>query len=134
MNLTVQTTTERLAALAQPSLDAVSHLPLASSDWLFVCAGFEDRALEGLRRAISNRTHFNVLIILYAPFLPQNKADALRELCSVSAISYVEATYDRQNPSAFGRILLEVLASQPGRVFVDVSAMSRLLIVQTIVA
>ena len=135
MSVVVKTKRERLSELAKPSLECVECLPLINSDWLIVCAGFEDRALEALRRTIDHQqTDFNVLIILYEPFLPENKADALRELCHGSSVKYVEATYDRRNPSAFGGEILATLDNQPGRVFVDVSAMSRLLIVQTIVA
>jgi len=134
MNLSLQTPPEKLAALEKPSLNVVGQLELTADDWLIVCAGFEDRALEALKNAVGSRHQINVLIILYEPFVPQNKADALRELCTVSAANYVEATYDRRDPTAFGNVILKTLASRSGRIFVDVSSMSRLLIVQTIVA
>jgi len=134
MTLTLQTPEEKLAALPKPSLDAISQLDLTSDDWLVICAGFEERGLEALKKATASRSPFNILIILYEPFLPENKADELRQLCTVSGANYIEATYDRQNPAAFGSILLDAVAGCSGRIFVDVSAMSRLLIVQTIVA
>ena len=43
-------------------------------------------------------------------------------------------TYDRQNPAGFGAVLSEKIAGIKGRIFLDVSAMSRLLIVQSLVA
>ena len=134
MSTAVQTPRERLAAMPKPALGVVGQLELTRNDWLIVCAGFEDRALEALKRATRPGTTINVLIVLYEPFIPENKADDLRELCTASGNKYIEATYDRRDPAAFGGILLEALANQSGRIFVDVSAMSRLLIVQTIVA
>src|SRR6266404_4940154 len=134
MNLSLQTPPEKLAALEKPFLKVVDQLELTDDDWLIVCAGFEDRALEALKKAVGSRHQINVLIILYEPFVPQNKADDLRELCTVFASNYVEATYDRRDPTAFGNVLLEALANPSGRVFIDVSSMSRLLIVQAIVA
>lgn len=134
MSVTIQTTEDKLTDLSKPPLKAVDQLRLSDNDWLVVCGGFEDRAAEALRRATRSATPFNVLLILYKPFLPQNKADDMRRLCRDFALNLVEATYDRQNPSAFGDLLVTILNNQPGRVFVDVSAMSRLLIVQAIVA
>jgi hypothetical protein len=134
MSLSIKTAQEELAELRKPSLDLATPLVLTSDDWLVVCAGFEDRALEALKRVSASENSFNVLLILYEPFLPQNKVDDLRQLCALSDAQCVEAVYDRQDPSAFGERLLTVLAAQSGRIFVDVSAMSRLLIVQAIVA
>jgi hypothetical protein len=132
--VTIQTTRDKLAHLSKPSLKVVDQLTLIDNDWLIVCAGFEERGVEALRKAIAEAAPFNVILILYEPFLPQNRADDLRRLCRDFALNCIEATYDRQNPSAFGELLASILSSQPGRVFVDVSAMSRLLIVQAIVA
>jgi len=133
MNLNLQTAWERLAALPKPSVESISHLELTRDDWLIVCAGFEERTLEALKRATTRRSPLNVLIVIYDPLVPQNKADALRELCAASGANRIEATYDRRDPSEFGSTIKN-LSNGSGRIFVDVSAMSRLLIVQTIVA
>jgi hypothetical protein len=134
MNLTVETPLERLAALAKPSLEAATELAVRPEDWLVVCAGFEDRALGALQQAVSTETPINVLVVLYDPFVPENKADAIREVCDRAAVRHAEVTYNRRDPSGFGGTMIDMLTDCRGRIFVDVSAMSRLLIVQAIVA
>jgi hypothetical protein len=134
MNLIVQTPDEILAGLQRPQLELVTGIELAPEDWLIVCAGFEDRALAALEKAVGERAPFNVLLVLYEPFIRQNRADAMRRLGKRAAVRMVEITYNRQDPSGFGDTLADALTSCGGRVFLDVSAMSRLLIVQAIVA
>lgn len=134
MTPNLQTAPEKLGAIAKPALEVISELDLKGDDWLVVCAGFEDRTLEALKKTMSGATPINVLVVLYEPLIAANKTEAIRGLCSQFAATYVEATYDRQNPAGFGTSLLGTLGGCHGRVFVDISAMSRLLIVQTIVA
>lgn len=134
MIVTLQTPEEKLAGLPKPSLHSISQLDLASDDWLIVCAGFEERSLESLKKVVLAESSFKVMMILYEPFLAENKAASLRQLCLDLGANLVETTYDRRNPAGFGSTILEALASSSGRIFIDVSSMSRLLIVQTLVA
>jgi hypothetical protein len=134
MNLTVQTPDERLAALAKPGLETVTRFAMAPDDWLVVCAGFEDRALGVLQNAASGQSPFTVLLIRYEPFLPENKTNTIREVCARAGINLVEMIYDRREPSGFGDNFLERASRCNGRIFIDVSAMSRILIVQILVA
>lgn len=134
MNLTVQTPDERLAALLKPDFEVVKQFEMAPEDLLVICAGFEDRALGVLQNAASGQTPFNVLLIHYEPFFPQNKTDAIHDVCQRADIKLVEVTYNRKDPSGFGDTFLGRLTDCTGRVFVDVSAMSRILIVQLLVA
>ncbi|HXF39417.1 MAG TPA: hypothetical protein VN687_06870 [Blastocatellia bacterium] len=134
MNLLVKTPDEILAGLRRPQLEPVTRIELHPDDWLIVCAGFEDRALTGLKSAVGEKSPFKTLLVLYEPFIRQNKADDIRRLCKRATVDVVETTYNRQDPSGFGDTLSDVLTGCRGRVFLDVSAMSRLLIVQTIVA
>lgn len=125
---------ERLAALAKPSLESFDKVFLTSGDVLVVCAGFEERAVGVLRHAVKTGTGFKVLIIDYLPAYPDNRIDELIGLCRDSQLEWDRVTYDRQNPAGFGEILVRHLPSPPHRVFLDISGMSRLLIVQAIVA
>jgi len=134
MNLTVQTPDERLAALAKPVLEPVTQFELTFDDWLVVCAGFEDRALGVLQNAASRRDRFNVVIIDYRPFAPENRLNAIRSICQSAHLNAIEVLYDREEPAGFGAALLGRLSPANGRIFVDVSAMSRLLVMQTLVA
>ncbi len=80
MNLLVQTPDEILATLPKPKLACVTQFALASEDWLMLCAGFEDRAMAVLQNAIASGQSFKVLLITYEPLIPQNRADAIREI------------------------------------------------------
>lgn len=134
MMLTVLTPAEKLKALTWPALETVQRFSLASEDWLIVCAGFEDRAVGILRNAAGGRSPFHVLLILYRPFIPENKEDECRRICQGAGIPYREVPYDLQNPSGFGSLLLDGLSACRGRIFIDISGMSRLLITQALVA
>jgi len=105
-----------------------------ADDCLVVCAGFEDRALGALKNAAGAGTGFSVLIIDYRPFLEENRLAEIRALCAAKHLRTVELTYDRQNPAGFGAVLGDKIGGVKGRIFLDVSAMSRLLIVQSLVA
>jgi hypothetical protein len=125
---------ERLAALAKPALQPAAHFRLQSDDCLIVCAGFEDRATGVLKKALAGGTEFAVLMINYLPFVLENRISEIQALCSAAGLRVTQITYDRQNPAGFGSSLFERVAGIRGRVILDVSAMSRLLIVQSIVA
>ena len=134
MAFQVLTPDEKLAALKWPRMETVDRITLAPEDWLIVCAGFEDRTLGVLERAVGNQTPFRVLLILYEPDVPENKENKIREICQRASIKPIEVIYNRHDQAGFGRALLEKLEPCRGRVVVDVSAMSRLLIVQNLVA
>ena len=125
---------QRLAGLAKPPLEPVSSVRLHPDDCLIVCAGFEDRCLEVLQRALAVRQHFQVILVEYLPFMAANKARELTALCEQGGINPTRMVYDRQNPAGFGALLAGEATACSGRIYIDVSAMSRLLIVQTLVA
>jgi hypothetical protein len=125
---------EKLAALPKPSLQPVERYSLQSGDCLIVCAGFEERALGVLENALLGPVPFKVVVVEYLPFVAQNCWPIIRERCVRSGLSFSELTYDRQNPAGFGEALIQRVADCDGRIFVDVSGMSRLLIVQMLVA
>jgi hypothetical protein len=133
VNLKIETPDEVLARLPKPVLEPVDSLRVQPTDWLVVCGGFEDRSLAVLRNAIAQEPALNVILIHYRPAVHENKNDRVREICAASA-NVIALEYDRQNPQGFGTSLVEALSGRRGRVFVDVSAMSRLLIVQILVA
>jgi hypothetical protein len=130
----VETPDERIAGFVKPPLERVSQFLLAPSDWLVVCAGFEDRALGVITNAVANGNPFHVLLISYEPFLPENRLEPILEICRKAGLPVAELTYNRQEPAGFGDALLQIVAECQSRVFLDVSAMSRLLIVQSLVA
>lgn len=134
MNFVVETQDEWLAALPKPELQNISNLRLLPDDWLIVCVGFEDRATQVLRSAIEAATPFNLIAIHYEPLCSENQQELFSSVIRSRDIRVEEARYNRENPNGFGGEILEKLSRRQGRVFVDVSGMSRLLIVQILVA
>lgn len=125
---------EKLASVTMPVLQPTSQLRLDSADCVVVSAGFEDRAQGVLRNAAAAGSDFKVVIVNYLPFLAENRLDQIRSFCQEAKLKTVVATYDRQNPAGFGAVLAETVSGVRGRIFLDISGMSRLLIVQSLVA
>lgn len=131
----VHTPDERLAALAKPPLKTISSLTLTAGDTLIVCAGFEDRAVAALTLAVKASEQFNLVVVGYTPFLPKNQEGRIRATVEkLPGIAPTHLNYDRENPAGFGATLVEAVGRRSGRVYIDISGMSRLLIVQTLVA
>jgi len=121
----------KLEILDKPSLLPTDFVPLNNDDTLILCAGFEDRAIKAFELALeSGKTGFKLLIIEYLPLVRENKIDEIINKCEKYSIPYKRLVYDRQNPSGIGNKLLGILKPDGSRIFVDISGMSRLLIVQ----
>ena len=116
-----------------PGLETVKNITLGSKDCYLVGAGFEDRALYGLKKACNESSCFGVGVIGYLPRVKQNRLNECKSLCEEYSINFTEFEYDREKPSGFG-LVLSNFASKFERVFLDISGMSRLLIVQAIVS
>jgi len=125
---------EELAALQKPALEPADSLKLDSGDCLVLCAGFEDRAVAFLKDAASQSGRFRVLLIDYLPFMNENRRSQIHDICRAAGIAYSVLTYDRQDPSGFGDSFPNALGPVHGRLYIDVSGMSRLLIVQILVS
>ena len=127
-------TDERLSKVAWPALQKIDVPVLRSSDCLLVCAGFEERAVVTLNRICeSEKSDFTLGLIKYLPYQQENKIEQLRETIRRTALRVKYFDYNRENPSGMGEELRS-FTQQFERVFVDISGMSRLLIVQTLVA
>jgi len=125
---------ERLRYLDKPTLNNIECPSLSKDDIYILCAGFEDRAIEVLKRIIdSGQSGFEVLIIQYKPFDPGNKFGEITELCAKNSVVYRCEEYDRENPSSIDHVLYDTCRNK-SKVLIDISAMSRLLIVQSVVA
>ena len=133
--LRVQRVDEQLAALQKPVLEPMDWLRLGSDDCLVVCAGFEDRAVAFLRSAAARKSECaRVLVVTYLPSVIENRVAEVENLCGAARFPMEAVDYDRENPSGFGDVVCDKLGSVPGRVYIDVSGMSRLLIVQILVS
>ena len=125
---------ERLGKLDWPNLQEIEFPSVGTDDCLLVCAGFEDRTVETLRRACkAGITGFSLGIVNYLPNYQENKIQELRTIGQGADLQVNEFTYDRKNPTGIGEKLKQ-FTQDFEHVFIDISGMSRLLIVQTLVA
>ena len=115
-------------------LRSVSGAAFRSGAGLVVCAGFEDRAIEVLERVRRTaRCPARIALVRYEPENAENKIEEMRALCASIPAETVEVLYDRERPMGGGERIADAL-TECGHVFVDISGMSRLLIVQVLVA
>ena len=125
---------ERLYTLDWPDIEKLQFPTMTINDCLLVAAGFEERSIETVRRVCdSQRSGFSIGLIRYLPELAQNKILKLREICHSASLCVTEFIYDREMPSGMGEKICN-FSQTFHRVFVDISGMSRLLIVQILVA
>ena len=125
---------ERLSKISWPSLQKIKVPTVGEGDCLLVCAGFEERAVGTLDRICkAGRDGFSVGLVSYLPLQPKNRIEQLRKISRGADLQVTEFVYDRENPAGMGEKLKD-FAQVLNRVFIDISGMSRLLIVQTLVA
>ena len=124
---------ERLLAAEWPALRLIDRLKMGGRDCLLVVGGFEERALTVLRAAAGEADSFQVVLIKYLPVVAENRDEECVKLCEDASLPLEQLVYDRENPSSAGDRIADYLCGFDN-VFVDVSGMSRLLIVQIVVA
>lgn len=125
---------EWLRQLAKPELQVTDVPLLGSGDVLLMCAGFEDRAIEALARAVRNGCcGFRVLCIEYLPSIPENRSAVIAEFCSTAKATIEILPFNREHPAGAAERLLDCV-SDAEYLHVDLSGMSRLLIVQLVAA
>ena len=125
---------ERLGDVVWLAPQEISAPRVGNGDCMVVCAGFEERSVEALRRTVERGTNpSRVVVITYQPSYAENRRDEICGAARSAGIEVLEVMYDRRDPAGIGD---EVGALVGGfdRVFVDISGMSRFLIVQTLVA
>ena len=121
---------ERLGQLVQPELSAIEVPELGRGDVLLTCAGFEDRASEALRRAVrANRDGFRVICVEYLPEVKENRGEEVTNLCERGECRLERVTFDRVSPAGTAERILACVGERE-RLYVDVSGMSKILIVQ----
>ena len=123
---------ERLRQFDWPNLVQTESLVVGHKSCLVLAAGFEDRALSALSAICQNSQEFHVCLIRYLPFLEQNRESQIVAMCSDAGASVEIIEYDREQPAGIGAGIAQSLRGCD-EVYVDISSMSRLLIVQTIV-
>lgn len=135
LGITVLRPDESLSNMDWPSVHAINVPLIGRKDCLLMCAGFEDRAIETIRRISEvQRAEFSLGVISYLPEQEENKTEELNGIFrNVNFRKLKKFIYDRERPSGIGEELRHYLRSF-SKVFIDISGMSRLLIVQILVA
>ncbi len=121
--------------LAQMEFPALARVPatLADADVLVICAGFEDRALAFLKQAVAGGSRcFHIIGIDYRPAVAENQVAEVRDLATRAGAALTVITYERQEPEKAHEILSPAVHAR--RIYIDISGMSRLLIVQLVAA
>jgi hypothetical protein len=125
---------QRLLEMQKPQLVPVRDLQLSTKDALVVCAGFEDRAFKSLEKARSTQSkRFRCVSVEYLPHVEENRKDELEELAGDCEASLEWCVYDRRDPADGAMRVADLLKDVKGEILVDISGMSKLLIVQLIV-
>jgi len=130
----VQRPDEKLAELVKPSIELTHEILLRHDDILVVCAGFEPRSLEVLRRTKSLSLDDGKILII--DYRPENENNRYREVVALSksVSNRLESIiYARETPQGFADTFLQRIQESTGRLFIDISSMSRFLIVQLVV-
>lgn len=123
-----------LSAIPKPPLSTFAECSLDAKDCLILCAGFEDRAVEVLDKvSAATPGGFGVVLIEYLPAIVDNKASMLGAKLQRCGGKITRLVYDRENPAGFAVTAVKSCAAYTGRLVIDISAMSRLLIVQLLV-
>lgn len=125
---------EILRDLEWPAPNEITNPSMGGDACLVMCAGFEERSVCTLRRVCeSGLTGCGIILVVYLPNYEDNRVDEVRAICRDAKMHITEIVYDRREPAGIGSRLQEATGSY-GRVFLDISGMSRLLIVQAVVS
>ena len=133
-DITVRRPDEWLYDLGWPNIQKLEAPSISGNDCLLVCAGFEDRSIKTLTRVCKiQKTKFALGLISYLPEQTQNRIEDLKKISQNAGLTVTRFIYNRESPSDMGEKLRD-FSQTFDRIFVDISGMSRLLIVQTLVA
>ncbi len=125
---------EALGNIELPDLREVDVPSVGKDDSVLVCAGFEARAIEAPRRLLkAGVKNINIGLIDYLPHYIENKRREILKISESGNFKVHEFVYDRENPAGIGDNICQY-TDRYRRVFVDISGMSRLLIVQILVS
>lgn len=124
---------ERLADISFPAVRPVTNLPILSGDLLIMAAGFEDRCVLTVEQICEGQSPgFSICMLRYLPHYDENQGVYLQSIAHRAGVDVIEMVYDRRNPGGIGDAIARLSANYQN-IFIDISGMSRLLIVQVLV-
>ncbi|MCY3604749.1 MAG: hypothetical protein OXH45_03205 [Gammaproteobacteria bacterium] len=125
---------ELLGNIDWPQAERFEIPDLGPNDCVLVCAGFERRATEMLERVCSHyKANFTLGLVSYLPEEEENRLAEFYKISGHAGLKVRELVYDREKPLDMVQELGEY-SNSFDRFYVDISGMSRLLIVQILVA
>jgi len=126
---------DRLNDLEKPKLQIKENVTFEPGGALIICGGFEDRATGILDDLIfSKEKDVSVILLVYEPEIKQNKTNEIEKMCRESGYSVKRLLYPRHARFGIGEKILALVEQVPGKIIIDISGMSRLPIIQSIVA
>ena len=132
MNEEVVRIDEKLCTLSWPDIKSSLNSDPGEGDVVVLCGGFEERAQAYLQHlGESDATGYRVNIFDYLPQYSENRTESLQTLALKKVVDVKTMVYDRRKPSGIADRFLSTLNSEVN-VFLDISAMSRLLIIQLV--
>lgn len=122
----------KLRRIQLPSLNS-EPIRLGNEDVLVTCAGFEERSTRTLiDLAAQVDCQFRVVAVKYLPNVPENREREVEDTCREADIALQWVRYDRRSPDGGGEAVVAAAQARTGRAYLDISGMSRLLIVQVL--
>jgi len=126
---------EQLASFSAPPLHPLDPLQLPRIECLVICAGFEDRATALLTELLSAGVTPSVTVLIeYEPYIPQNRTAEIRDVLSQAGATVIPVKYARSDRANAGYDIANIIQARGRPALIDVSGMSRLLIVQVLTA
>jgi len=126
---------KRLKKYSFPSLNQISVLDISQNDVLVVCAGFEDRSIAILKKIVElGISDISIVFVDYKPFVEENQFSEVKKICDESGYTFVRVTYDRETPAGAAYEIIDGIILKNNKIWIDISGMSRFLIVQLIEA
>lgn len=123
-----------LADIAWPKLQSLEAPSFLSGDVILVAAGFEDRVTATLNSIQQDSlSKFTVIEFEYRPIIDLNRHSEISKICRDKGFIHKSIEYDRRNPSGVFCKVSESLPERVNRIFIDISGVSKLLIVQLVV-
>ncbi|MDP1550038.1 MAG: hypothetical protein Q8L97_07745 [Nitrosomonas sp.] len=117
-----------------PKQNKIKDIEFQTGDVLLLCGGFEDRAMAILNLAAASKCRsLTVLDFEYTPALKSNHSPQIIKLCEEVNWKHIRIEYDRRDPAGIFKTTLRNFPQDLKRIYLDISGMSRLLVVQLVV-
>ena len=125
---------EILARTNWPVLQDIEDVKIEAGEVLIACNGFEERSVEVVSKAAPMEgAPVRLVLVDYLPAYDENRKSEMLDHAKRLHSKIEGVVYDRRNPAGIGQTIVDLCGDADGYL-VDISGMSRLLIVQMLVA